>query len=185
MQDSQIIDLYWQRNEAAISESSAKYGNYCYVIANNILADNEDSEECVNDTWLRAWNSIPPDRPNILKHYLGRLTRWISLNRLRYNDTIKRGGKALTLALDELSDTFDRRADVETKIELKELSQCINAYLKSIDNTKREVFLARYWYMASISEICRCFGFSESKVKNMLMRTRKDLLKKLKEDGLC
>lgn len=185
LEDATIVDLYWSRNENAIYESNIKYGKYCYAIANNILTDNEDSEECVNDTWLGAWNSMPPNRPDKLKHFFGKLTRWLSLNRLRDNGRVKRGSGELKVALEELEDTLDSNADVEHKIELYELSEHINSFLESIDEMKREVFLARYWYMASISEICRSFGFSESKVKNMLMRTRKELLKKLKEDGLC
>lgn len=185
MDDSEIIELYWNRKENAVSESSKKYGKYCFTIAHNILIDYEDSEECVNDTWLAAWNSIPPNRPDSLKHYLGKMTRWLSLNRLRDNGRIKRGGGELTAALEELEDTLDRKTNIEHEVELKELSAHINAFLESADKAKREVFLARYWYMASISEICRAFGFSESKVKNMLMRTRNELLKKLREDGLC
>lgn len=185
MEDSEIVDLYWSRNENAVFESNKKYGKYCYTIASNILIDHEDAEECVNDTWFNAWKSMPPNRPDVLKHYFGKLTRWLSLNRLRDNGRIKRGSGELALALNELEDTLDSNANIEHEIELKELSEHITSFLGSIGEIKREVFLARYWYMASIPEICRSFGFSESKVKNMLMRTRNELAKKLKEDGLC
>ena len=185
MEDRKIVDLYWQRDENAIPETAAKFGGYCRTIAYNILADAEDAEECLNDTWLRAWNTMPTNRPNKLAPYLGKLSRWISLTRLREKTSLKRGGGETELVLDELAEAVDSGADVEKAVELKELNAALRRFLKSLGETERQVFLARYWYIASIAEIAEKFGFSESKVTSMLHRTRKKLLGYLKEEGLC
>ena len=185
MEDRKIVDLYWQRDENAIPETAAKFGGYCRTIAYNILADAEDAEECLNDTWLRAWNTMPTNRPNKLAPYLGKLSRWISLTRLREKTSLKRGGGETALVLDELAEAVDSGADVEKAVELKELNAALRRFLKNLGETERQVFLARYWFIASIAEIAEKFGFSESKVTSMLHRTRKKLLAYLKEEGLC
>ena len=185
MEDRKIVDLYWQRDENAIPETAAKFGGYCRTIAYNILSDAEDAEECLNDTWLRAWNTMPTNRPSRLAPYLGKLSRWISLTRLREKTSLKRGGGETELVLDELSEAVDSGADVEKAVELKELNAALRRFLKSLGETERQVFLARYWFIASIAEIAEKFGFSESKVNSMLHRTRKKLLGYLKEEGLC
>ena len=185
MEDRKIVDLYWQRDENAIPETAAKFGGYCRTIAYNILADAEDAEECLNDTWLRAWNTMPTNRPNKLAPYLGKLSRWISLTRLREKTSLKRGGGETELVLDELAEAVDSGADVEKAVELKELNAALRRFLKNLGETERQVFLARYWFIASIAEIAEKFGFSESKVTSMLHRTRKKLLAYLKEEGLC
>ena len=185
MEDRKIVDLYWQRDENAIPETAAKFGGYCRTIAYNILADAEDAEECVNDTWLRAWNTMPTNRPAKLAPYLGKLSRWISLTRLREKTSLKRGGGETELVLDELAEAVDSGADVEKAVELKELNAALRRFLKNLGETERQVFLARYWFIASIAEIAEKFGFSESKVTSMLHRTRKKLLAYLKEEGLC
>ena len=185
MEDRKIVDLYWQRDENAIPETAAKFGGYCRTIAYNILSDAEDAEECLNDTWLRAWNTMPTNRPAKLAPYLGKLTRWISLTRLREKTSLKRGGGETELVLDELAEVVDSGADVEKAVELKELNAALRRFLKSLGETERQVFLARYWFIASIAEIAEKFGFSESKVTSMLHRTRKKLLAYLKEEGLC
>ena len=185
MEDRKIVDLYWQRDENAIPETAAKFGGYCRTIAYNILADAEDAEECLNDTWLRAWNTMPTNRPNKLAPYLGKLSRWISLTRLREKTSLKRGGGETELVLDELAEAADSGADVEKAVELKELNAALRRFLKNLGETERQVFLARYWFIASIAEIAEKFGFSESKVTSMLHRTRKKLLAYLKEEGLC
>ena len=185
MEDRKIVDLYWQRDENAIPETAAKFGGYCRTIAYNILSDAEDAEECLNDTWLRAWNTMPTNRPSRLAPYLGKLSRWISLTRLRENTSLKRGGGETALVLDELADAVDSGADVEKAVELKELNAALRRFLKTLGETERQVFLARYWFIASIAEIAEKFGFSESKVNSMLHRTRKKLLGYLKEEGLC
>ena len=185
MEDRKIVDLYWQRDENAIPETAAKFGGYCRTIAYNILSDAEDAEECLNDTWLRAWNTMPTNRPSRLAPYLGKLSRWISLTRLREKTSLKRGGGETELVLDELAEAVDSGADVEKAVELKELNAALRRFLKSLGETERQVFLARYWFIASIAEIAEKFGFSESKVTSMLHRTRKKLLAYLKEEGLC
>ena len=185
MEDRKIVDLYWQRDENAIPETAAKFGGYCRTIAYNILSDAEDAEECLNDTWLRAWNTMPTNRPNKLAPYLGKLSRWISLTRLREKTSLKRGGGETELVLDELAEAVDSGADVEKAVELKELNAALRRFLKNLGETERQVFLARYWFIASIAEIAEKFGFSESKVTSMLHRTRKKLLAYLKEEGLC
>ena len=185
MEDRKIVDLYWQRDENAIPETAAKFGGYCRTIAYNILSDAEDAEECLNDTWLRAWNTMPTNRPSRLAPYLGKLSRWISLTRLREKTSLKRGGGETELVLDELAEAVDSGADVEKAVELKELNAALRRFLKNLGETERQVFLARYWFIASIAEIAEKFGFSESKVTSMLHRTRKKLLGYLKEEGLC
>ena len=185
MEDRKIVDLYWQRDENAIPETAAKFGGYCRTIAYNILSDAEDAEECLNDTWLRAWNTMPTNRPAKLAPYLGKLSRWISLTRLREKTSLKRGGGETELVLDELAEAVDSGADVEKAVELKELNAALRRFLKTLGETERQVFLARYWFIASIAEIAEKFGFSESKVTSMLHRTRKKLLAYLKEEGLC
>ena len=185
MDDARIVELYWLRSEQAISETEAKYGNYCRTISRNILADSADAEECVNDTYLKAWNSMPSNRPARLAPYLGRLTRWLSLNRLRDQDCLKRGKGELPLVLDELAETLDSGFDTERELEIRELNREIRRLLSGLEKEERDIFLSRYWYVASIAEIAERSGFTESKVKSMLHRTRKKLLRQLKEEGLC
>lgn len=185
MEDKEIVDLYWQRSEDAIPETAAKYGSYCRIIAYNILTDHEDTEECINDTWLGAWNSMPENRPARLAPYLAKLTRWIALARLRDRNCLKRGGGETSLALEELSEYLDSGLDTQKQVEQRELAEAIRCFLAGLDEQKRHVFLARYWFMASVEEIGEKFGFSQSKVKSMLMRTRRALRDHLKEEELC
>lgn len=184
MDDSQIIALYWQRNEQAISETSSKYGRYCYKIAYNILSNKEDADESVNDTYIGAWESMPPHRPSILSTFLGKLTRRISINKWRGRTRDKRGGGEIPLALDELSECISSEENVEQTIELQELSRAINKFLSNLSETERDVFVCRYWFLASISEISERFGFSESKTKSMLFRVRGKLQTYLEKEGL-
>lgn len=185
MDDIEIVNLYWARSETAISETASKYGKYCRTISYNILANVEDADECVNDTYLKAWNSMPNHRPSHLAPYLAKLTRWMSLNRLRENNSLKRGGGELPVVLDELAETLDSGIDTEKEIEIRELNCAVQKVLDCLDKTERDVFLGRYWFAASISEIAEKSGFTESKIKSMLHRTRKKLLSQMKEDGLC
>lgn len=169
MDDKQIIDLYFSRSERAIQETDARYGRYCYGIAYNILRSPEDSEECVNDTYLSAWNQIPPTRPNCFSVYLGRITRGLSIDRWRRNHSLKRGSGQMSLAIHELEDTLSSGMSMEDSFIS---TQQINTFLKSLPVTERDVFICRYWYLDSVKEIAADFGFSESKVKSMLKRTR-------------
>ena len=185
MQDQEIVSLYWQRSEDAIPETIRKYGAYCYSVAINILSNREDAEECVNDTWLGAWNSMPENRPALLAPYLARLTRWLSLSTLKSRNRLKRGGGEATLALEELQHELPSKIDLFEQIELQELSKVINAFITNLNSTERKIFLARYWYMTPISLISEKSGFSKSKVKSMLLRTRRRLHSALEEAGLC
>lgn len=183
MDDKNIVELYFQRSDRAITESDIKYGKYCYSIAYNILYNNEDAEESVNDTYLDAWSCIPPHRPSILSAFLGKITRRISIDKWRWRNTEKRGGGEVPLVLEELKDCVADPGTVESELEKKRLSQVIDIFVKSLPETQQKVFLCRYWYMDSVNEISRQFGFSESKVKSMLLRTRRKLCDVLNKEG--
>ena len=183
MDDKSIVDLYFSRNEDAITQTGKKYGRYCYSIAYNILTSKEDAEESVSDTYMTAGSSIPPRRPSALSAFLGKITRHISIDRGRERVATKRGGGEVPLALEELSDCISGMQDVEMEYERKEL---LNAYVKFLDGlpaTERRGFLCRYWYVESIETIADKFDFSESKVKTMLHRTRAKLRKQFAKEG--
>lgn len=184
MEDQAILNLYFERSEAAIVQTDAKYGGYCYSIAYHILTNKEDAEESVNDTYLAAWNAIPPRRPNVLSTFLGKITRYISLNRWKSRTASKRGGGETALALDELGECVAGDPDVEVQYARKETIRAFRAFLCTLPETERRLFLRRYWHLDSTAEICQRFGFSESKVKSMLHRTRKKLHKALEKEGL-
>ena len=183
MEDQQIVDLFWERSEEAISETSKKYGSYCHSISYNILSNKEDAEECVVDTWLSTWNSIPPRRPSLLAAFLGRITRNLSLDRWRTRSRYKRGGGEVTLALEELEDCISDSQTVEVVFERKRFARVFNEFLDSLSETERRVFLCRYWYLDSVRDISDRLQFSESKVTSMLYRTRKMLRKVLEKEG--
>ncbi|MBQ7001334.1 MAG: sigma-70 family RNA polymerase sigma factor [Oscillospiraceae bacterium] len=183
MEDSMILDLFFQRSEQAIAETDIKYGSYCYAIAYNILASHEDSQECVSDTYLAAWNAIPPKRPKLFHAFLGKLTRHISLDRWRKCNAKKRGGGELPVALEEL-EACTSSENTETAFARKELTRALNRFLSALPETERNIFLCRYWYLDSIESIARFSGFSQSKVTSMLHRTRGKLRKTLYEEGL-
>jgi RNA polymerase sigma factor (sigma-70 family) len=183
MDDETIINLYWERSETAITETAMKYGRYCRAIAFNILSNNADAEECENDTYMAAWNTIPPTRPNKLLVFLGRLTRNIALDRYDYNKAKKRNGE-FDAILSELEDFISDQYDVEAKYEAIELSKCISEFLRSIDAENRVIFLRRYWFSDSINDISKQFAMSESKVKSILFRIRKKLKKYLEKEGV-
>ena len=183
MEDRQIIDLYWSRSEEAISETDTKYGPYCYKIAYNILTNKEDSEESVYDTYMDAWNAMPPHRPAMLASFLGKITRRISIDRWRSRTATKRGGNEIDLALDELEWCVADSRTLEDEMDRKELVRTVNQFLSSLAVTDRRVFLQRYWAMASIEDIAVTYGFSQSKVASMLHRTRKKLRIILEKEG--
>ena len=184
MDDTQIVELYWARKESAIEETEAKYGSYCYSIAQNILQNQDDAEESVNDTWLNAWNSMPPHRPSVLSTFLGKLTRRISIDKWRRTTAKKRGNGQLPLVLDELEDCVSDGKSIEEETERKLLAEVIAAFVKSLPETEQKVFLCRYWYMDSVNTIATRFRFSESKIKSMLSRTREKLRVRLEKEGL-
>lgn len=184
MEDKQIVALYLQRNEHAIDETAAKYGNYCFSIAYNILDNCQDAEETVSDTYMGAWNAIPPHRPGNLGTFLGKITRRLSIKRWRANRTLKRGGGEMTLALEELAGCIPAEQNMERDMETAELSRTLNRFLQTLPQTERTVFVCRYWYLDSIQNIARRQGFSQSKVKSMLSRTRKKLQTYLEKEGI-
>lgn len=181
MTDEQIITLYWDRNETAIAETDNKYGRYFHYIAFGILCDDEDAKETVNDTYLKAWNTMPPQKPNHLKAFLGRITRQLSINRLERNTAKKRGGSQYDLALEELGDCV--AGSGEDYADITALRDCLNGFLRYLPDDARRVFIRRYWHIHTVSEIAADFGFSESKVKTLLMRTREKLKQHLIQEG--
>lgn len=184
MEDIQIVDLYFARNEQAIKETAQKYGKYLFSIAYNILSSNRDSEEAVNDTYMGAWHSIPPHRPNRLSTYLGKITRRISLEKWKYFHAQKRGGGEVPLALEELGECIPAGETPEQAMELKELTQLLNTFIRTLAETEQRVFICRYWYLMSVKTISWNFGFTESKVKSMLSRTRVKLKTYLEREGI-
>lgn len=183
MEDQAIVRLYWDRDHRAISETAAKYGNYCTAIARNILGNKEDAEECVNDTYLNTWNSLPPHRPSVLSTYLGKITRNLAFDRFRSRSSKKRGGGEINLVLDELSECVSGTDCVEDAVIRHELIQAINWFLSTISKEKCNIFLLRYWYVMPISEIGKRCGMSAGNVSVTLNRVRKQLKQYLKERG--
>ena len=184
MDDRQIIELYNERSETAISETADKYGKYCYYIAYHILYNEQDSEECVNDTYLRAWEAIPPQYPNKLSAFLGRITRNLALNRYRYYMKEKRGYGQTSLVLDELQECVPATESTEQAIEEKLLVEVLNRFLHELPIEKRMMFLRRYWYLSSIKEIAEDYEISEGKVKMTLLRIRNKLKQTLEKEGI-
>lgn len=183
MEDNAIVRLFWTRNEQAIPQAQKKYGNYCFVIAKKILNNSEDAEECVNDTYLRAWNTIPPDRPKNLSAFLGKITRNLALNRYRYERADKRGGGRANEVLDELGDLVSEKGQTEDEIERQELIEAINCFLQTLSTEKRKFFICRYWYFDSIGQIATRFGVTENYVSVNLNRVRAKLRAYLLERG--
>lgn len=184
MDDTSIVSLYFARSEDAITQTSVKYGGYCYAIAYNILLSPQDSEESVNDAFLAAWNTIPPQWPRNLSTYLGKLTRNISLDRWKRRSAQKRGGGQVELALEELEDIVSGKETPENAYLSRELMESVRGFLRALPAVEQKVFVCRYWYIDSTREISKRFGFSESKVKSMLLRIRKKLKKHLEQEGL-
>ena len=183
MEDNRIVQLYWDRDQRAIPATAEKYGSYCASIARNILASEEDAEECVNDTWLSAWNAMPPHRPGVLSTFLGRLTRNLSYNRYQRNTAEKRGGGILPEVLEELSEVVSGKDDVESELDRRELVRAIDDFLRSLSPKKRSIFISRYWYTDSIAEIAARHGMKEGAVTMALSRLRTKLRGNLLERG--
>lgn len=181
MEDERIIDLYWQRDERAIAETKKAYGRYCYAIAYRILSSHEEAEECENDTYLDAWNGIPPARPQPLSAFLGMLSRRIALDRWRKGQAKKRGGDRVLLSLDELAECLPGEEEPDAGLEAQELAAHISAFLRSRPRIESDVFLRRYWFFDSIQEIATRYRMGQSRVKMLLKRTRERLMAYLKE----
>lgn len=184
MEDQQIVELFWRRDEKAIAETAKKYGSYCFSIAVRILHNAEDAEESVNDTYNGAWNTMPPHRPAILSTFLGKIARRTALKHYRQNNTEKRGGGELTITLEELGECISSGRQLDEELEVKELAAVIDRFLSKLPITERRVFLRRYWYLDSVTEIATRFGFSQSKVKMILKRTRDKLMQQLKKEDV-
>jgi len=183
MDDNKIIELYFKRNENAISATAEKYGGYCYSVAYNILQNKQDSDESVNDTYLGAWNSIPPHKPNNLSAYLAKLTRNISLNIWRKKNTDKRGNGEVPVALEELKECLPSQNLVDDEVQANELSIIIDAFLRKLPQEERVIFVRRYWYLEPVADIAKNMNLGLSKVKMTLHRTRIKLHKELQKGG--
>lgn len=183
MNDSMIVELYWARDEGAIEKTAEKYGGYCSAISINILGNNEDANECVNDTYLRAWNSMPEQRPDNLRTFLGKITRNLSFNRYRDRNAQKRGGET-ALALSELEECIPGGSSIEKDMDSLIITSALNRFLDGLSDEHRRVFVHRYWHLSPIREIAKRFNMSESKVKSMLMRLRERLRNDLEKEGI-
>lgn len=183
MEDTQIVSLYWDRDETAIRETENKYGHYLQKIAFNILNNTEDSLESVNDTYLAAWNSMPPHRPGILSAYLAKLARRISIDLFRYRTRDKRMGSEYALSLDELEECVSGGNTTEETVNGKLLADAIGIYLRLLPEPTRSAFLGRYYFLDPLKEVAHYCGMTESKCKSLLYRTRLGLRDYLKKEG--
>lgn len=183
LSDEQIIELYQRRDERAISATDDSYGPYCHSIANRILCSDEDAAECVNDTWLRTWNSIPPQRPRCLRAFLAKITRNLAFDRFKRRHAHKRGAGEIQLALDELEECVASPSDVESEVLLTELKRCIHRFLGQLPEQKRDIFLRRYFYVEPAGDIAKRYGLKKSNVLVILSRTRKELKDHLEKEG--
>jgi RNA polymerase sigma factor (sigma-70 family) len=185
LEDTAIIDLYWARNETALSESNSKYGGFCYGIAQNILFSREDAEECVNDTWLRAWNAIPPAKPSPLRAFFGRITRNLSLDRFRAAKAQKRGGGQMEALLDELYECVPSQGSVEGDFDARQTAAVITRFLDTLPPSQRQIFLRRYWFGDGVGAIASRFAMQEGTVKSNLFRVREKLRRVLEQEGVA
>lgn len=183
MEDSQIIDLYFMRKEEAIKETDSKYGSYCFSIAENILHNAEDSEECVSDTWLKVWNAIPPKRPTVLRMFLAKITRNLSFNRFHARNAEKRGGGEMHLVLEELAECIANESDTESEYLAKELEQSIRSFVRNLTEREGNVFVRRYFFTESVAVIAKRYGLTENNAMVILSRTRKKLKVHLNKEG--
>ena len=183
MGDKEIVELYGQRDENAIRETDRKYGAYCFAVADNILHSKEDSEECVNDTWLKAWNTIPPQKPNKLRMFLAKITRNLSFNRYNARSAEKRGGGEIPAVLDELAECLESESDVAGEYEAKELEQHIRLFVRSLPERDGNVFVRRYFFAEPVKKIAERYGLTENHVMVILGRTRAKLKANLKKEG--
>lgn len=183
MEDSQIMDLYWDRNENAIAETNRKYGALCGSIAMNLLSDREDAEECVNDTWIEAWNRIPPQRPESLKAWLCRIVRNISINRWRKNHAQKRY-QGMDRILDELEDCVPSPRNVEQEIEDAELGKCISTWLLSLPKEDQVLFVLRYWHGRALNELADKWNIPAPRLTKKMYRLRLSLKAALEREEI-
>lgn len=183
LDDSRIIELFYERSEQAIMELSQKYGAVCAKVADNILNNRLDSEECVNDAYLGAWNTIPPQKPNPLLSYVCRIVRNLALKRYHANTAAKRNS-IYDVALDELGNCFQAPVSVEDEWDAKEVAHMIDEFLEMLDKKNRMMFVRRYWYADSIADIAENFHTSSHNVSVRLFRIREKLRKYLMDEGV-
>lgn len=183
MEDAEIVALYWARNEDAITQTKAKYGAYLNRVAYNILADLEDSQECVSDTLLAAWRSMPDNRPKNLRTYLGKITRQVSIDLYRRRNRMKRYASEYAISLEELGDSFTDGRTPETELEAKLLTEAVNCFLRTLPDEARNTFIGRYYFFDSLKDVAWYCGMSESKCKSLLYRTRQSLKSYLQKEG--
>lgn len=183
LEDREIVELYWRRDEEALRESDRKYGRLCGYVARNILKSRQDQEECLNDTWFGAWRAMPPKRPEFLSAFLCRITRNLALKKADYNHAEKRQPEVL-LSLEELGECVSGREEPDEQVDAVWIGELISEFLWSCGKEQRDIFLRRYWYYDSVAEIAERFGASESKVKSVLFRMRKQLRKVLVQEGV-
>ena len=185
MEDSQIIELYWRRDQSAISETAGKYGGFLWNIAWNVLRSHGDAEECVNDTYLRTWNAIPPARPSAFRAWLGCITRNLSFDRWKQQRAAKRGGDEMELLLGELDDCVPTPHGTEKALEDGEIAKLISCFLRKLPVETRIIFLRRYWYGESVADIAAKLNCGQGKVKSSLFRTRNAMRSFLEQEGVC
>ena len=183
MEDREIVQLYWARDERAIAESEHKYGAFCRGVALRVLENVEDSEECVSDTWLRSWNVIPPQRPTLLGAFLARITRNLALDRWRREHAAKRFGGETALALEELGDCVSGEA-MEDEVTRRELARALHAFLRGLPEGDRRVFLRRYWSVETLERIAKQEGMSVSALHRRLRKLRAALAAHLRKEGI-
>ncbi len=183
MEDADIIALYWERKESAIAETAHKYGSYCRTIADNILHSPEDAEECVNDTWMRAWNAIPPARPARLRLFLAKITRNLAFDRYKHRMAEKRGGGEFSAVLEELAECTADTADVESELKSRALRNAIAAFTEALPQRERRIFIGRYFYAKSVAQIAEELELRENHVSVLLTRIRRKLRTHLEEEG--
>jgi RNA polymerase sigma-70 factor (ECF subfamily) len=183
MEDAKIVQLYFDRNEAALNETQKKYGKYLHKIANNILYNDEDAEECVNDTYLSAWNAIPPHKPDVLSLFLGKLTRGHAIDQYRKSHAGKRIPSEFTTSIDELEECIPSTSDVEANLEAKRLGEVISSFLREQSDEARNLFVGRYYYADSLKDVAAYYGMTETKAKMILFRTRQKLKEYLETEG--
>jgi len=183
MEDERIMDLYWQRDERAIPETARKYGAFCAAIAGNVLPDRRDAEECVNDTWLRAWEAMPPQRPRLLRPFLGRITRNLALHLWEKSRAQKRGG-GMTLLLDELAECVPSASGVEEQLEAAELGRLISAWLRTLPADDRRLFLRRYWNGLPLQALAAETGQTSERLAQRMYRLRQALKAYLERNGV-
>jgi len=183
MEDREIIELYWLRDESAIPETEKKYGAFCAAVAANVLTDRRDAEECVNDTWLRAWNAMPPQRPRLLRPFLGRITRNLAINLWEKNRAQKRYA-GMELLLDELSECLPAEQTVERELEAEELGRAISAWLRTLDDGDRRLFVRRYWNGEALCDLAAERGETPEKLAQRAYRLRQALKTELERNGV-